>query len=86
MIHAKDYSGLLLLFTTAGNPQGLTKLAEVCASSLVCLPGASSFNAHLFYMCVLIGDAHGGQEQHYVCVHVPVEAAGGVPGAAVHHA
>lgn len=30
MIHAKDYSGLLLLFTTAGNPQGLTKLAEVC--------------------------------------------------------
>eukprot|EP00123_Amoebidium_parasiticum_P009176 comp19305_c0_seq1/m.22166 comp19305_c0_seq1/g.22166 ORF comp19305_c0_seq1/g.22166 comp19305_c0_seq1/m.22166 type:complete len:898 (-) comp19305_c0_seq1:632-3325(-) len=29
MIQAKDYGGLLLLFTTAGNVQGLSKLAEV---------------------------------------------------------
>lgn len=41
MIHAKDYSGLLLLFTTAGNPQGLTKLAEVC--DLACLAGAVAY-------------------------------------------
>lgn len=33
MIQAKDYSGLLLLFSTAGNPQGLAKLAEVCYSA-----------------------------------------------------
>lgn len=29
MIQAKDYSGLLLLFSSAGNPQGLLKLAAV---------------------------------------------------------
>jgi coatomer subunit beta' len=29
LIQAKDYSGLLLLFSSAGNPQGLLKLATV---------------------------------------------------------